>query len=381
MNWLKQQVANVAGTQEPIYGPSALKSVAKQAETTPYTILEKEDLKWKAMESTCVETQTFYMTADSGHIGLVQVIYSNVAGLRTTCQFNTMICYPDGKTPKLWSSDALSNYGFDEEKYCFYADGCAVDLSADGTYFTIKSATNTSSLVNIKVIRTAPGIQGGQDGTSYFGTDPQNPWGSMRHRFWPRCEVEGGIITKQGNIDFKGKGMLSHALQGMKPHHAAAKWNFVNFQAPTYSAIMMDFTTPPSYGSSVVNVGAIVKDDQILYAGTTNVASHAETKLDSETGWREPAAVKFQWNGTTKEGKAVSAELSGGLSERLDKVDVMAEVPGFVKTIIGGVSGAKPYIYQYSPNPKPNFKFKINVDGSESEEEGVLFYEATFISE
>jgi hypothetical protein len=131
-----------------------------------------------------------------------------------------MICYPDGKTPKLWSSDALSNYGFDEEKYCFYADGCAVDLSADGTYFTIKSATNTSSLVNIKVIRTAPGIQGGQDGTSYFGTDPQNPWGSMRHRFWPRCEVEGGIITKQGNIDFKGKGMLSHALQGMKPHHA-----------------------------------------------------------------------------------------------------------------------------------------------------------------
>jgi hypothetical protein len=113
---------------------------------------------------------------------------------------------------------------------------------------------------------------------------------------------------------------------------------------------MMDFTTPPSYGSSVVNVGAIVKDDQILYAGTTNVASHAETKLDSETGWREPAAVKFQWNGTTKEGKAVSAELSGGLSERLDKVDVMAEVPGFVKTIIGGVSGAKPYIYQVRVN-------------------------------
>ena len=95
-----------------------------------------------------------------------------------------------------------------------------------------------------------------------------------------------------------------------------------------------------------MNVGAIVKDDQILYAGTKNVASHAETKLDSETGWLEPAAVKFQWNGTTKEGKAVSAELSGGLSKRLDKVDVMAEVPGFVKSIIGGVSGAKPYIYQ-----------------------------------
>lgn len=69
----------MAGTQEPIYGPSAIHSVAKQAETTPYTELKKEDLKWAAMESTCVETQSFYLMADSGHIGLAQIIYSNVA--------------------------------------------------------------------------------------------------------------------------------------------------------------------------------------------------------------------------------------------------------------------------------------------------------------
>ena len=69
----------MAGTAEPIYGPSALQSVSKQAESTPYTELRKEDLRWVAMDSTCVETQTFYMMADSGHIGLAQVIYSNVA--------------------------------------------------------------------------------------------------------------------------------------------------------------------------------------------------------------------------------------------------------------------------------------------------------------
>ena len=73
------RVANVAGTQEPIYGPSAIQSVAKQAETVPYTELQSEDLKWTAMESTCVETQTFYLMAESGHIGMAQVIYSNVA--------------------------------------------------------------------------------------------------------------------------------------------------------------------------------------------------------------------------------------------------------------------------------------------------------------
>ena len=72
-------MANVAGTQEPIYGPAALRSVAQQTSENPYTELQKEDLKWTAMESTCVETQTFYLMADSGHIGMAQVIYSNVA--------------------------------------------------------------------------------------------------------------------------------------------------------------------------------------------------------------------------------------------------------------------------------------------------------------
>ena len=74
-----RRVANVAGTQEPIYGPTAIQSVAKQAETVPYTELKKENLKWEAMDSTCVETQTFYIMADSGHIGMAQVIYSIVA--------------------------------------------------------------------------------------------------------------------------------------------------------------------------------------------------------------------------------------------------------------------------------------------------------------
>ncbi len=69
----------MAGTQEPIYGPTAILSVAEQAKETPYTELTKDDLKWTAMESTCVETQTFYLMADSGLIGMAQVIYSNVA--------------------------------------------------------------------------------------------------------------------------------------------------------------------------------------------------------------------------------------------------------------------------------------------------------------
>ncbi|KAI9741522.1 MAG: putative cell survival pathways protein [Claussenomyces sp. TS43310] len=378
-NWAKQQMANVVGTEEPIYGPSAVQSVAEQAKTKPYTELKREDLKWAAMVSTCVETQSFYLTADSGHAALAQVIYSNVAGLRTTCQFNTKIFYPAAeKKQYLWSSDPLSNVDFSDDKVNFYADNVAVELNDDGTTYSIKSMTNPQSIVNLSVTRTAPGFVVGEDGKTNFGTDLADPWGTMRHAFWPRAKCEGTILTKDGPIDFKGVTMFVHALQGMKPHHAAAKWDFVNFQGPEYSAVMMEYTTPPSYGSTRVNVGGIAKDGEIIAAGSSNSATHTQSKEDAQNDWPEPEAVKFVWSGQTKDGKSVDAVLEGPLDERLDRVDVMAEVPGFVKAIVASAVGTKPYIYQYSPHTPISLSLKIGDE--ETVAQGTLFSEATFIS-
>jgi hypothetical protein len=75
---LLQRLANVAGTQEPEYGPDAIQPVGKNGNDPDYTELTKDDLKWIEMNSTCVETQTFYLTCESGHYGFLQVIYSNV---------------------------------------------------------------------------------------------------------------------------------------------------------------------------------------------------------------------------------------------------------------------------------------------------------------
>lgn len=108
----------------------------------------------------------------------------------------------------------------------------------------------------------------------------------------------------------------------------------------------MEYTTPPSYGSTVVNVGGIVKDGEIVYAGATNSATHTESAQDSENDWPEPKSIKFVWDGKTKDVQDVHAELEGSLGKRLDRVDVMAEVPGFVKAIAGSVAGTRPYIYQ-----------------------------------
>ncbi|KAK4543565.1 hypothetical protein LTR36_005460 [Oleoguttula mirabilis] len=374
LNWAK----NAVGLSEPIYGPSAIQTVAEQAKETPYTETTKDDLAWEVMDSTNVESKTFYLTSDDGHIGLAQVIYSNVMGIRTTAQFSAKIYSKEPGKPHLWASDNVSNFSFSADKQSFKADGCSMELSEDGKSYTIRSSVNKQAVVDLKFTQTAPGFVVGKNGTSNFGTDPQKPWGRMKHAFWPRCQVEGSIITQQGPVDFKGRGMVSHALQGMKPHFAAVKWNFANFQSPSYSAIIMEFTTPKSYGETSVVVGGIATENAILVAGGSPSlkAEHSEVKGDPDNDWPEPSAVAFTWTGKSQDGKDVTAKLEGSILPRTDRVDVMGELPKFVKQIVAGAAGAKPYIYQYTPK----LTLKVNVDGEEKEEEGQLFMEATFIS-
>ena len=255
----------------------------------------------------------------------------------------------------------------------FHADKASVELSADSNMYYIKSAASPKTGVDVKFTRKAPGFAVGENGTSYYGTDPQKPWGSMRHVFWPRCEVEGDFKTHDGVLNMKGRGVFIHALQGMKPHHLAARWNFCNFQGPNHSAVMMEYTTPPSYGSTVVNVGGIVTDDKILYAGASNTAAHTEYEQDPEVNWPEPKAAAFKWNVGAQ---GTQAELSPALPNRTDRIDVMAEVPGFVKQLVGAAAGTRPYIYQFVAKPT----LKIEFEGSSIEEPGQMFMEATFIS-
>jgi Svf1-like N-terminal lipocalin domain len=137
-----------------------------------------------------------------------------------TTTFNTQIYYLDeGKTPALWCSDAVNNWNFDAEKYNFSGDKCSIELSEDGTTYTVKSTTNLQAVVNLTVKRTAPGFVVGSNGTTHYGHDADAPWGSMRHSFWPTCEVKGSIMTQGGEVKMDGRGLYIHALQGMKPHH------------------------------------------------------------------------------------------------------------------------------------------------------------------
>lgn len=109
---------------------------------------------------------------------------------------------------------------------------------------------------------------------------------------------------------------------------------------------MMEFTTPTSYGSSVVNVSAVVTADSIVYAGAKGTVKHLTSKHDAETDWPEPTAMEFNFTEETMGNKKVSAKIATEWEKRLDRVDVMAEVPAIVKKIIGGAVGTRPFVYQ-----------------------------------
>ena len=117
----------------------------------------------------------------------------------------------------------------------------------------------------------------------------------------------------------------------------------------------MEFTTPASYGNTIVNVSALAKDEEIISGGASSSAKHTAAHRDSENDWPEPQRVSFEWRGNTRDGRPVVADVTGNLGQRLDRVDVLAHIPGFVKTIVGGVVGTKPFIYQVcdlSSNPQ-----------------------------
>lgn len=376
LKWVQSGLSAVAGTAEPEYGKEAIHPITEAigGEVPVYRETTEKDFHWQKPGFTNVETQVFYFTdLTSGNVGFAQIIHSNVMGVHTTAQFTFRLYRRDGATitDSIWTSTKLEN--FRTEGANFYADDLSIELVNDE--YILKSAVTEESVVDLVVKRLSPGVIFGKDGATYYGDDISEPWGSMRHLFWPRCGVVGTIKSPTKTYEIKGYTMFVMALQGMKPHHAAKSWNFLNFQSEHYSAVQMEFTTPKSYDNTKVNVGMISSNDKILHATVDNDVVHKDQEVD-EVGWNVPKSIEFNFVDKDESNEEhVIATVNGDLDVLIERVDVMAEIPQFVKNIVSGVAGTKPYIYQYSN------KFSIELKDEGVTEEGIAFNEVTFISE
>lgn len=387
--WAQGAVASVTGSVEPEYGAEAFMAVDKTVEgRNPYGKLEKSDLAWEQPPQAHVETQTFYFTdPESTYFGFCQLIHSNPVNLAFTSQFTFLLKKRDDPEYKVWTSTRLQGAAVveDDNKTDFIADNFSIKLNEDASEYVFKSAVTPESEVELRFKRVGEGFKIGADGISRYGENLAQPWGTMRHVFWPRLSVTGTIKTADKEISLnEAQGLYVMALQGMKPHHAAARWNFCNFQGPTTSVVVMEFTTPVSYGSSRSAIGAIHKDGELIATCINTTAEHIDPETD-EVGWPAPKAIKFGLEGP-KPGvpnakiadpeNVAKATVTGDLTYLVDRVDVMAEIPAFVKRVVTGVSGANPYIYQYMNE----MDVQVEVDGETHKEKGMGYVEVTFIS-
>jgi hypothetical protein len=237
---------------------------------------------------------------------------------------------------------------------------------------------------------------GNRGGLSYFGSvkpssnptakEPDTSAGSdgyVVHRFWPRTNVTGIVRLGKEVIDLEGsRGVFIHAIQGMRPNLIASRWNFADFQSSAEdgaSLVMMEFTSVSERGSKVVNLGSVVVDDKLvavvvggtgMATGKGSAAKQSNLFLDPDTGYNVPQAITFEFQGPTIEDPAleVKATLDLQLGEKavnglMEKVDVMAEIPYFIKKVVNVVSGAKPYIYQVRPDADFSFFADVGFGG------------------
>ncbi|KAG0694987.1 Svf1-like-domain-containing protein [Suillus ampliporus] len=215
---------------------------------------------------------------------------------------------------------------------------------------------------------------------------------------------DGYVVHSSGHIIHNSKAIIAEG-HGMHPNLIASCWNFANFQSDAYggmSAIQMEFITLDTHrhcgagsGPATVNVGSLVLDGKLaVVTAETKWSDEAqpEKAVMSHTGYMQPTAVEFRWAGSPLlqgvEGPVVaSLHLDVGSPSSpmglIEKVDVLAEIPYVIKTMVNYVAGMKPYIYQWQNN------VKLAVRGPDAlipglskglDIEGVIYTEASFIS-
>ncbi|KIJ62888.1 hypothetical protein HYDPIDRAFT_157047 [Hydnomerulius pinastri MD-312] len=390
--------------------------------------LETKDLEWTCAGGFTTETQIFYHFLEDETMIMCQVIHSSIGMWYPTIQFTCKIYNPKTKET-IWRSINVSNFvtpppGLDKRSCKADQFSITCKPSADPSHpeiYVIRANLSDDLQVSLDVSRPAsvPGFKvgkGPKGGFSYFGPDLEKPEGYVVHRFWPRTAASGHIIHKGQAIVAKGTGMLVHAIQGMRPNLIASRWNFAHFQSNDHggvSAIQMEFTTLDTHGrhgagsgGATVNVGSLVLGGKLAVvtaetrwpdevpeeAPIMSRAIHLNAVHDADTGYKQPSALEFSWAGPsilTDSPGTVSASLSvdvGGPSAPkglVEKVDVLAEIPYVIKTMVNYVAGTKPYIYQWQNHAKLNLRGPDAILPGLSEGleiEGILYNEASFIS-
>ncbi|CAO3597782.1 unnamed protein product [Absidia cylindrospora] len=380
---LSSTVSNVTGLGGTV---DSIQSVGETVKDGQYFgKLSDNDLDWTLASGSSTENQVFYITTKAGGFAFVQLIHSNIGiwnpTISLTCQF-----YNPTSNTNAFKNINMSKFELSQDKRSVKTDHFNITL--DPTQQTYKlQITHPDLVVSLDFNRVDQGFKVGE-GRTYLGGGGDGDQGSaagfVSHKFWPRAQAKGTFIVDKQLHEVEGDGMFIHAIQGMQPQLIASNWNFVNFQSSEAALSMMQFQTTKQYGSVNINQGSLVLHDKLICVSVDNHVELLDLQKDEETEYDIPQRIKLTWKGKTIKQEAsavdgdekdVSIEMIVTVKNLVDKIDVLAEIPWFLKKLVQTFV-VKPYIYQWLDKATAT----ITVGDDTVQVEGNCFQELVFVS-
>ncbi|KAI8984771.1 oxidative stress survival, Svf1-like protein [Mycotypha africana] len=376
---LSSTVSNVTGL-----GSGTVEKVETIADTIKdgqaYTALDEHDLEWTLASGSSTENQVFYVTTPKGGFAFVQLIHSNIGLWNPTISFTCKFYDPETNTSVFKNINMSNKFELSKDKKSVKTDFFNIQLDTAQRIYKV-NITHPELVVSLDFECIDKGFKVGE-GKTYLGGDRSSAAGFVSHKFWPRAAAKGTFIIDQKIFEVEGQGMFIHAIQGMQPHLIASNWNFANFQSTNGCSIgMMQFQTTKQYGSVNINQGSLVLNDKLVCVSIENHVELSDKKKDPDTEYDIPQLVEFTWKGKTIKAdesdtpKDVAITMKVHPSNLIDKIDVLAEIPYFIRKLVQSLI-VKPYIYQWIDKATA----EITIGDEKTCVEGHCFQELVFVS-
>jgi hypothetical protein len=339
------------------------------------------------------EAETLYALAtlnldgfESNVVVVMQIVYSTL-GPFPSCQISGRFTLPSGQQKTIsvnapartfYSSNSAGHSAVDirAENEGLYA-AISKQFSPNGgpcliTYRLQYVPEQVDCIVQLESGPNGYALNGGK--TYYYGAHRSAPGfvstqpplvataghmskcdGYILEHFLPILTFHGHIqIGQEAVVVPKGPlagGLFTHAIQAIKPHLAASRWNVYLMHDPRSNTLlhMVRWKTPAHYGFVEIYQGALMIDGDLraICGGCDNSVVDVMPVLDPVSGYAIPRGLAHHWRAV--DGHNFVAESHVQLQNLLGRHDVLDRLPHWLRLIIRRFI-TNPFIYQWLEN-------------------------------
>ncbi len=145
--------------------------------------------------------------------------------------------------------------------------------------------------------------------------------------------------------------------------------------AHAYTRTQFELPTGKNFSLEKMSQAALVHQNQLIAITLTNTTKLSHKTHDKVSGYHVPEHVEYELTGTTEAGLPVHVSVKAPLRHRLDRIDVLAELPYLLRLFISTFVTA-PWVYQWFEEGVVDVQIG---EGERFQIKGQIFHEKTFM--